>query len=511
MTLMLIILDGWGLREQREANAIKLGHVPNFNRLWESGAYPITTLGASAESVGLPTGQIGGSEVGHLNIGAGTVPFTDLSFIDHEVKTGDILNNTVLNDAMDRAARHGTLHLMGLVSDGGVHSQMRHLKSLISMAKARGVTRLAVHAFTDGRDVPPNTGKGFIEELKAYLTETNSGQIATVIGRYYAMDRDERWDRLEVAYRAMVDGTADLTVSDPVEAVSRSYAAGVTDEFILPNIVSFDGLPTAKIQDGDTIIGFNFRGDRMRQLYRALMEPDFAEFKHTRRHDLHFVTMATWGDEITAPRAFIAPKPKTCLSEVMSKHALNQLHMAETEKFPHVTFFFNGQRDEPFPGEQRIMVPSPKEVATYDLKPEMSAVELTDRAVEAIRSRKYDFILLNYANGDMVGHTGVLDAAIKAVETVDHELGRLLNALSEVDATALVTADHGNCETMVDPETGLPHTAHTLNRVPFIIVPPQSVNFGLRAGVLANIAPTILELMKIPVPPEMDAGSLIVR
>lgn len=509
--LMLIVLDGWGLREQREANAIKMGHVPYFNRLWESGAYPTTTLGASAESVGLPAGQIGGSEVGHLNIGSGTIPFTDLTYIDHEVQTGGILSNTVLIEAMDRAAKSGTLHLIGLVSDGGVHSQMRHLKSLIDMAKARGVTRLAIHAFTDGRDVPPNSGLGFIRELQDYLSNTGVGRIATVIGRYYAMDRDKRWDRLEVAYRAMVEGDAAQSVTNAVAAVERSYAAGTTDEFILPYVVTTDGKPTAIIDDGDTIIGFNFRGDRMRQLYRALIDPSFGEFNHKRRHDLHFVTMATWGDEITAPRAFIAPKPKTSLAEILSKHALNQLHMAETEKYPHVTFFFNGQRDEPYPGEQRVLVPSPKDVATYDLKPEMSAIPLTDKAVEAIRSRKYDFILLNYANGDMVGHTGVLDAAIKAVEVVDSQLGRLLEACSDVGATVMVTADHGNCETMVDPETGLPHTSHTLNRVPFILITPQAVNFGLKAGVLANIAPTVLELMKVAVPPEMDAGSLIVR
>jgi 2,3-bisphosphoglycerate-independent phosphoglycerate mutase len=512
MTLMLIILDGWGLREAREANAVKLGHVPTFNQLWESGQYATTTLGASGEDVGLPPGQIGGSEVGHQNIGAGTMIYTDLTYINKQIATGQDLLNPVLVGAMDRAVLHGsTLHLMGLVSDGGVHSHLDHIFALCRMAKARGVKHLALHAFTDGRDVPPNSGVEHVAALRDFLAELGLGRVATVIGRYYAMDRDKRWDRTKLAYNAMVNGVADHTAGDPVAAVQESYAEGKSDEFMLPYVITAEGRPTYTIRDGDTIIGFNFRGDRMRQMFYALTDPTFEGFERQALEDVHFISMAGWGDEVTAPRAFIRPAQQTCLAEVLSKAGKAQLHMAETEKYPHVTFFFNGQRDDPYPGEERILVQSPKEVPTYDKKPEMSAVPLTERALEAIHSRKFDFILLNYANPDMVGHTGVLEAAIKAVETVDAQLSRLLTALAQVGATVLVTADHGNCEMMVDPETGLPHTAHTMNRVPFIMITPDGARPTLREGNLCNIAPTILELMGLPKPAAFEAASLIVR
>ncbi|MBX3066615.1 MAG: 2,3-bisphosphoglycerate-independent phosphoglycerate mutase [Anaerolineae bacterium] len=511
MTLMLIILDGWGLREEREANAVKLGNVPTFNYLWQSGKYATTTLGASGESVGLPHGQIGGSEVGHQSIGAGAVIYTDLAFINKQLESGEYLNNPVLIESMDRVVKNGgTLHLMGLFSDGGVHSYIDHVFALCKMAKQRGVTKLALHPFTDGRDTPPNSARGYMMRLRDFLVELGVGKVATVIGRYYAMDRDKRWERTKLAYEAMVDGKAEHTSGDPVAAIDESYAAGTTDEFMLPYVILTDGKPTATIQSGDSIIGFNFRGDRMRQIYWALTDPNFSGFERTPLSDLHFISMAGWGDEILAPRAFVRPPQKTCIAEVLSNLGKTQLHMAETEKYAHVTFFFNGQRDEPYPGEDRILVPSPKDVPTYDKKPEMSALPLAEKALEAIKSQKYDFILLNFANPDMVGHTGVLEAAIKAVETVDVQLKRLLDALAEVGATVLVTADHGNCEMMVDPATGLPHTAHTMNRVPFIVITPDGSKPTLKEGVLSNISPTILQLMGIPVPAVMDAGSLIV-
>ncbi len=510
MTLMLIILDGWGLREEREANAVKLGHTPTFDRLWSSGKYATTTLGASGECVGLPPGQIGGSEVGHLNMGAGTMIYTDLTYIDRQMASGEFSRNPVLVEAMDRAAKKGgTLHLMGLTSDGGVHSHLIHILALIDMAKARGVTRLALHAFTDGRDVPPTSGKGFVEQVQSHMQSVGLGKIATVIGRYYAMDRDKRWDRTKLAYDTLVLGQAGHSATDPVAAVQQAYDSGTTDEFIPPVVIRDErGEPVARIQSGDTIIGYNFRGDRMRQIYYALMKDDFSGFQREPLRDLHFVSMGTWGDDVTAPRAFVRPPQKTCLAEVLSKAGKAQLHMAETEKYRHVTFFFNGQRDEAYPGEERILVPSPQDVPTYDKKPEMSAVPLTEEALKAIRSRKYDFILLNYANPDMVGHTGVLSAAIKAVETVDAQLGRLLEALQAVGATVIVTADHGNCEMMIDPQTGQPHTAHTMNRVPFIVLTPNGQKLKLCEGNLCNVSATILDLMGLPIPPAFDMPSL---
>ncbi|GAB4546097.1 MAG: 2,3-bisphosphoglycerate-independent phosphoglycerate mutase [Anaerolineae bacterium] len=515
MTVMLIVLDGWGLREEREANAVKLGHVPNFNRLWESGQYATTTLGASGEQVGLPKGQIGGSEVGHLNLGAGTIIYTDLTFIDKQIESGDFFKSPALMQAMQRAKTNegqgGTLHLMGLVSDGGIHSYNTHIYALIEMAKRIGITRLAVHAFTDGRDTPPTSGAGYLRDLQTQLDQIGVGQIASVIGRYYAMDRDKRWERTELAYKALVDGVAERQMSDPVAAVEDAYKRGETDEFIQPYVITnAAGAPRATIKRGDTIIGFNFRGDRMRQMYSALMDDSFSGFGRAKLADLHMVTMGVWGDDVTAPRAFVRPPQATCLAEVLSQAGKTQYHTAETEKFKHVTFFFNGQRDEPYPGEDRYLEPSPKDVPTYDHKPQMSAEPLTNKTLEAIRARQYDFILLNFANPDMVGHTGVLSAAIKAVETVDAQLGRLLEALHEVGATVLVTADHGNCEMMIDPNTGQPHTAHTMNRVPFILITPDGSKPTLREGNLCNVSPTILQLMGLPKPAAMDAESLIV-
>lgn len=512
MTVMLIILDGWGLREERTANAVKLGNVPTFNHLWGSGKYATTTLGASGENVGLPPGQIGGSEVGHQNIGAGTMIYTDLTYINKQIDTGAYLNNTTLTETMDRVVKNGgTLHLMGLVSDGGVHSHIEHIYALCRMAKARGVTKLAIHVFTDGRDVPPTSGRGHVENLRNFLADLGIGKIATVIGRYYAMDRDKRWERTQIAYNAMVNGQAEHTATDPVDAIDKSYAEGKQDEFILPHVIlDTHGQPTFTIKDGDSIIGFNFRGDRMRQLFRALTDPAFNGFERPQLKDLHFISMAGWGDEVTAPRAFIRPAQQTCIAAVLSKEGKTQLHMAETEKYPHVTFFFNGQRDDPYPGEDRIIVQSPKDVPTYDKKPEMSAIPLAEKALEAIKSKKYDFILLNFANPDMVGHTGVLEAAIKAVETVDGQLALLLKALEEVGATVLVTADHGNCEMMVDPETGQPHTAHTMNRVPFIVITPDGSKPKLQEGNLCNISPTILQLLGVEKPAAFEADSLIV-
>ena len=499
--VMLVILDGWGWREERPDNAVRQAKTPTFDRLWQSG--PHGFLHTSGKDVGLPDGQMGNSEVGHLNIGAGRVVMQDLPRIDAAIESGEIKRAPALGDLIKKLkASGGTCHLMGLVSPGGVHSHQTHAAALAEMLAEARVPTL-VHAITDGRDTPPQSAGDDIKRLLSALPK--SVPVATVCGRYYAMDRDKRWDRVEKAYRAMVEADAPRFADAPA-VVAGAYANKKFDEFILPSVVGdYRGM-----QDGDGILCFNFRADRVREILGAMLDADFSGFP--RKRVVRFaaaVGMAQYSAELDKRMQTIFP-PQTLthiLGEVVADAGRTQVRMAETEKYPHVTYFLNGGREEPYAGEDRIMVPSPK-VATYDLQPEMSAPELTDKAVGAINSGKYDLIVLNYANPDMVGHTGSLPAAIKAVETVDTGLGRIADAIQKSGGALLVTADHGNCEMMRDPETGGPHTAHTTNPVPLLLVGAR--NRALDAeGRLADIAPTLLELMELPKPKEMTGTSLL--
>lgn len=505
----LMILDGFGERQEETGNAIKIAGTPNIDAL--KAEYPHTTLGASGLSVGLPDGQMGNSEVGHLNIGAGRIVYQELTRITKSIADGDFFENKELNDAVDTALKNdGALHLMGLVSDGGVHSHQEHLYALLELAKKRGLERVFIHCFMDGRDVPPDSGKAYIQQLMDKLKEIGVGQIATVMGRYYAMDRDNRWERVEKAYRAMVLGEGEKAACG-VCAMQNSYDRGDMDEFVLPTVIEKEGVPVAKIRKGDSIIFFNFRPDRARQITRAFTDPAFDGFKHD-YFPVFFVCMTQY--DKTFQNVEVAFKPQTLnntLGEYLSKNGKTQFRIAETEKYAHVTFFFNGGVEQPNPGEERVLVPSPK-VATYDLKPEMSAYEVTEKAVELIKSGKYDVMILNFANSDMVGHTGVLDAAVKAVKAVDECVGKVVDAIKSVGGEALITADHGNSDMMIDPETGGPFTAHTTNPVPLILVSRRYQQAKLReGGILADLAPTMLDLIGLPKPEEMTGSSLIER
>lgn len=495
---VLLILDGYGLAAPEEGNAIAAANTPELDEIFAS--CPHTKLIASGEEVGLPAGQIGNSEVGHTNIGAGRVIYQDLLRITNTVRDGSFFDNPVYVRAME-ASRGGALHLMGLVSDGGVHSHIEHLFALLEMAKSRGLEKVFVHAFLDGRDVGPKTGAGYIAQLCSKLDTIGVGRLATVMGRFYAMDRDKRWERLQKAYDAMVRGTAELA-PDPVAAVEASYAQGVTDEFMPPVVCDEEGL----IRPGDSVIFFNFRPDRAREITRALTGtlPQDAQMD-TDELGLHFVCTTQYDEALTLPVAFLPEKIENTLGAYLSALGLTQLRIAETEKYAHVTFFFNGGVEEPNPGEERVLIPSPKSVPTYDLIPEMSAVEVTDEAIARIRSGVYDLVVINLANCDMVGHTGFFDAAVKAVETVDHCVGRIIHAVREVGGVTLVTADHGNADCMLAPD-GQAHTAHTTNPVPLAIV---GADVALKEGRLADIAPTILALMGLAIPEEMTGESLI--
>ncbi len=503
----LMILDGFGVREAAEGNAIQLEGTPNIDAL--KAAYPYTTLGASGMSVGLPDGQMGNSEVGHLNIGAGRIVYQELTRITKAIHDGDFFEKKEFLDAMENCKTHGTaLHLLGLVSDGGVHSHMDHLLALVEMAKRQGLEKVYIHCFMDGRDVPPDSGKGFIQQLSDKLKEIGVGEIATVMGRYYAMDRDNRWERVQKAYAAMVLGEGE-TAECPVCAMKKSYENDVMDEFVLPTVIQKNGKPVAKIQANDSVIFFNFRPDRAREITRALTQPDFDGFQRE-LFPLFYVCMTQY--DKTFQNVEVAYKPqvlKNTLGEYLAKLGKKQFRIAETEKYAHVTFFFNGGVEQPNPGEDRILIPSPK-VATYDLKPEMSAYEVADKAVELIEGGEYDVMILNFANSDMVGHTGVLEAAEKAVKAVDECTGKVVDAIRRMGGQVMITADHGNSEMMVDPETGGPFTAHTTNPVPFILVSDQYQGAELRAdGILADIAPTLLQLMGEEKPEEMEGKSLI--
>ena len=506
--LLLAILDGWGLREDKESNAIALANLPNYHHLIST--YPHTVLKCSGEDVGLPRGQMGNSEVGHLNIGAGRIVYQELTRISKAIEDGSFFTNEELLRAVNKAkSGHKKLHLLGLVSDGGVHSHLDHLFAILMMAKEQGLTEVYIHAFLDGRDVSPTSGLGYIKKLQEKCRELETGKIATVMGRFYAMDRDRRWERVALAYQAMVEALGEkASLAD--EAIKQSYEKEITDEFMLPTvIVDEKGSPIGSIAEGDSIIFFNFRADRAREITRAFTDKDFNGFFRARGHlGVHYLCLTQYSVDINAPVAFPPENLRDTLGEVLSKQGLNQLRIAETEKYAHVTFFFNGGIEAPNPGEDRILVPSPK-VATYDLSPEMSAYEVTERLLAELEKGLYQAVVLNFANPDMVGHTGSLEAAIKAVEAVDACLGKLVSKVLAKKGIMLITADHGNAENMVDPQTGGPHTAHTSNLVPFILVGEHLQAAQLHTGSLRDIAPTMLDLLDIEKPIAMTGQSLI--
>ncbi|REK62043.1 MAG: 2,3-bisphosphoglycerate-independent phosphoglycerate mutase [Cohnella sp.] len=502
----LIILDGFGLRDEVEGNAVAQAKKPNFDKYWAQ--YPHTQLTAQGEAVGLPEGQMGNSEVGHLNIGAGRIVYQDLTRITKSIREGDFFTNETLLGAVRHAKENGKkLHFYGLLSDGGVHSHIAHLFALLDLAKKEQIEDVYIHAFLDGRDVAPDSAVRYLQQLQEKIAEVGVGKIATIQGRYYAMDRDKRWERVEKSYRAMVYGEGP-TATDPVQAVKESYEKSVLDEFVLPTvIVGEDGKPVGLVESGDSVIFFNFRPDRAIQLSQVFTNEDFRGFDRGPKQpkDLYFVCMTLFSETIGG---YVAYKPKeldNTFGEVLVQHGKTQLRIAETEKYPHVTFFFSGGRDIQLPGETRILINSPK-VATYDLKPEMSAYEVADAAVKEIEADKHDAIILNFANPDMVGHSGMLEPTIKAVEATDECLGRVVDAVLAKGGVAVIIADHGNADMVID-ENGRPHTAHTTNPVPCIVTKP---GLTLRdGGILADVAPTLLALMGLPQPAEMTGQSLI--
>lgn len=502
----LIVLDGWGYRPQTDGNAIALANTPTWDSLWGRGSR--TLLEASGLRVGLPAGQMGNSEVGHLNLGAGRVVMQDLVRISSAIADGSFYTNPALVGACRQVkANGGTLHLLGLIGSGGVHAIDTHLIALIELAKRERLEKVAIHALLDGRDTLPKSAFGFMNELLEYIAQTGSpAKIASVSGRYYAMDRDRRWERTGLAYRAIVYGEG-TQVTDPLEAIQQAYDAAKTDEFILPVVVTQRGIPVAPMRDGEAVICFNYRSDRMRQIVRALIDPAFDGFDVSRRPKVSVTTLTNYDKTFPVPVAFDPTSMDRILAEVLSARGLCMLKTAETEKYPHVTYFFNGGVEQPYPCEHRVLVPSPK-VATYDLMPEMSAVGVTDALVKGISSGEHDFILCNYANADMVGHSGSIPATIKAVETVDQSLARVLKAAESAGTRLLVTADHGNAEMLIDPETGGPHTAHTTNPVPFVSIDWQQEQRLRSGGALCDVAPTILSMLGVEQPAEMTGVNL---
>ncbi len=507
--VLLVILDGWGLRSEREANAILLAGTPHLDQLARDN--PVTELATSGLAVGLPEGQMGNSEVGHTNIGAGRIVYQDLVRINRSCESGELANVPAIRLAMEKAKAEGkAFHLLGLVSSGCVHSSLTHLKCLLEAARTRGLPKVFVHAFLDGRDTPPASGLGFIVELERFMAERGVGKIATVSGRFFAMDRDQRWERVKQAFDAMVRSEGPKAPS-AVAAVQASYDVKITDEFLVPTvIVNAAGEPVAPMRDGDVALFFNYRGDRAREITRALALPDFNEFDRGPLRLGRFVCLAQYDERfVDLPVAFPPEQPTHIFPEVLANAGLKQFRTAETEKYAHVTFFFNGGREVLFPNEHRFLVPSPRDVKTYDEKPEMSAREVTAELCKRIESQTYDFALVNLANADMVGHTGVLPAAMEAVRVVDECIGKLALSCRKVGWVMAITADHGNVELMVDPITGQPHTAHTLNPVPFYLVHPDYRGAQLRPGVLADIAPTLLKVMGLPQPSEMVRQGLL--
>lgn len=503
--MILVIMDGWGLGSQESSDAIRHAKVPFVSSLYKK--YPNTTLVTCGEAVGLPDGQMGNSEVGHLNLGAGRVVYQELQRINVAIREGAFVRNRILMGSIRRAKTMGkSLHLLGLVSDGGVHSHINHLKAIVDACKAEGLKEVYIHAFTDGRDTDPKSGLGFIRELQLHLNGS-TGRIATVSGRYYAMDRDKRWDRVRLAYDALVNGDGEKD-TDALAAIGKNYAAGITDEFIKPTVITGeDGRPLATIRDGDSVICFNFRTDRCREITQVLTQTDMPE-QGMKKLALHYTTMTQYDQSFQQVNVvFENDDLQSTLGEIIAGHSLKQIRIAETEKYPHVSFFFSGGREKPFEGEKRIMVPSPK-VATYDLQPEMSARELTDAIIPEIESGWASFICLNFANADMVGHTGVWEAVIRAVETVDQCVEKVVNAALANGYTVFLTADHGNADYMLN-EDGSPNTAHSLNPVPFFII-DRDWKGPLRPGKLGDLAPTILTLMGLKIPPEMT-GDVLTR
>jgi 2,3-bisphosphoglycerate-independent phosphoglycerate mutase len=497
-------MDGWGLSEKRQANAVELARTPNVDRLWAE--FPHTVLNPSGPDVGLPEGQMGNSEVGHLNLGAGRVVYQDLVRISNAVAGGEFFDNEVLVGVLEAVGSGGTLHLMGLLSDGGVHSSQAHLHALLEMAKKKKVRDVCIHAFMDGRDTSPTDGVRFLSTLQEQIDAVGLGRIATVMGRYFGMDRDKRWDRVKKAYDALTLGIGEIT-KDYLKTLRRSYEKGVTDEFIEPIVVVDDANePLGKIADGDAIIFYNFRADRARQITRAFTELGFREFPRDVAPKVRFVCMTEYDSRFSLPVAFPPQTMKNILGEVASNAGMSSLRIAETEKYAHVTYFFNGGKEKEYPGEERILIPSPR-VATYDMKPEMSAYEVTESLIAELEKQKHDYIICNFANPDMVGHTGVLEAAIKAVETVDTCVGRVLDTLDLEHDVAIVTADHGNAEEMVAANGG-PHTAHTTNLVPCILVDKHYRGELISGGSLKEIAPTICHYLDIPPPGEMTGRDL---
>ncbi len=504
---VLMILDGYGLNEKTEGNAVAEGKTPVMDKLMAE--CPFVKGNASGMAVGLPDGQMGNSEVGHLNMGAGRIVYQELTRITKEIQDGDFFKNEALLHAVRNAKENGSaLHMFGLLSDGGVHSHNTHLYGLLELAKREGLEKVYVHCFLDGRDTPPASGKGFVQQLSDEMKKIGVGEIATVMGRYYAMDRDNRWDRVELAYNAMVKGSGQ-TAECGVCAVEQSYKEGTNDEFVLPTVVQKDGAPVAVIQDKDSVIFFNFRPDRAREISRAFCCDEFDGFAREKKLDLTYVCFTEYDETIPNKEvAFHKVSITNTFGEFLAANKKTQARIAETEKYAHVTFFFNGGIEEPNEGEDRILVKSPK-VATYDLKPEMSAYEVCDKLVEAIKSCKYDMIIINFANPDMVGHTGIENAAIKAVEAVDECVGKAVEALKSVDGQMFICADHGNAEQLVDYGTGAPFTAHTTNPVPFILVNYDSAYTLREGGCLADIAPTLIEMMGMEQPKEMTGKSLL--
>jgi 2,3-bisphosphoglycerate-independent phosphoglycerate mutase len=504
-----MILDGWGQRAVSLGNAVTKAQTPVLDQLMTR--YPTTTLACSGEAVGLPKGIMGNSEVGHLNIGAGRIVFQDLLRIDRSIEDGSFFENQTLGAAMDSVRKaNAALHLMGLVSDGGVHSQLTHLEALLKIARQKGLQRVYVHAIMDGRDTPPDAGIGYIEQLQERIKALGCGVIASLCGRYFAMDRDKRWDRVEKAHRLYTAGEG-RTATDAAAAMADAYAKNETDEFINPTaIVDDKGRPVGLVSDSDGIIFFNFRADRAREITRALTDPTFDGFDRQTTPVLsRFVCMTLYDENFSLPVAFPPLSMQGLLGEVISQAGMHQLRIAETEKYAHVTYFFNGGEETPFGGEDRCLIPSPREVATYDLKPSMSAPAVTDEVLKRIESQRYDLIVLNFANMDMVGHTGDMEAAVEACETVDRSVGRIVEAVQARGGVLLITADHGNAETMLDDD-GKVHTAHTTNPVALILVDDRRRNGRLREGILGDIAPTILEIMGITKPEQMTGRSLLV-
>ena len=504
---MLMILDGFGINPNKEGNAIALANTPNIDKLMKK--YPVAEVHTSGADVGLPDGQMGNSEVGHTNIGAGRIVYQELTRITKSIEDGDFFTNQEFIDAIDNCKKNNSkLHILGLVSDGGVHSHIRHLYGLLEMAKRRDFEDVYIHCFLDGRDTPPASAETYIMQLEEKMKEKGVGKIASISGRFYAMDRDKRWERVKKCYDAIVNGEGNKSGS-AISAIESSYQKEVFDEFVEPTLICNGDTPIATISENDSVIFFNFRPDRAREITRALVDPNFDGFEN-KDLNLFFVCFTSYDE--TMPNVKIAFKKEPLVNtfgEVVSKKGYTQLRIAETEKYAHVTFFFNGGEEKQYEGEDRILIPSPK-VETYDMKPEMSAYEVTEKVVDAINSKKYNAIILNYANPDMVGHTGSLEAAIKAIEAIDECVGKVVEAILNNDGTLLITADHGNSEQMIDYKTGEPHTAHTTNPVPLILVSNDN-KYKIKTGRLADLAPTLLELMNIEKPKEMTGNSLLIK